>query len=239
MIYPFGGDSVQKFYWGTSEVLLPVYHDMASAVAANPEADTMVNFASQRSVYASVMEAFNFPGIRTIAIIAEGVPENKTRLLLAEARARGVTLIGPATVGGLKPGCFRIGNTGGMIDNCVDCKLHRPGSIAYVSRSGGMSNELNNIIAQVRVRQWHLIPAPTACTRPFEACSPPRASATHRRAFTPVTPWPQLGRLLIRSCVPSSHLKPCPAAYGSILTASMRALRSVEIVIQARHSGTT
>jgi len=148
MIYPFGGDSVQKFYWGTSEVLLPVYHDMASAVAANPEADTMVNFASQRSVYASVMEAFNFPGIRTIAIIAEGVPENKTRLLLAEARARGVTLIGPATVGGLKPGCFRIGNTGGMIDNCVDCKLHRPGSIAYVSRSGGMSNELNNIIAQ-------------------------------------------------------------------------------------------
>ena len=25
MIYPFGGDSVQKFYWGTSEILLPVY----------------------------------------------------------------------------------------------------------------------------------------------------------------------------------------------------------------------
>ena len=50
-------------------------------------------------------------------------------------------------VGGVKPGCFKIGNTGGMLDNILSSKLYRPGSIAYVSRSGGMSNELNNIIA--------------------------------------------------------------------------------------------
>lgn len=57
-------------------------------------------------------------------------------------------IIGPATVGGIKPGCFRIGNTGGMLDNIVMSKLYRPGSVAYVSKSGGMSNELNNIICQ-------------------------------------------------------------------------------------------
>ena len=51
-------------------------------------------------------------------------------------------------VGGIKPGCFRIGNTGGMLDNIVMSKLYRPGSVAYVSKSGGMSNELNNIIAR-------------------------------------------------------------------------------------------
>ncbi len=51
-------------------------------------------------------------------------------------------------VGGIKPGCFKIGNTGGMIDNIVSSKLYRPGSVAYVSRSGGMSNELNNIISR-------------------------------------------------------------------------------------------
>ena len=50
-------------------------------------------------------------------------------------------------VGGVKPGCFKIGNTGGMLDNILSSKLYRPGSVAYVSRSGGMSNELNNIIA--------------------------------------------------------------------------------------------
>src|SRR5579871_5339843 len=34
-----------------------------------------------------------------------------------------------------------------MMDNIVASKLYRPGSVAYVSKSGGMSNELNNIIA--------------------------------------------------------------------------------------------
>ena len=32
-----------------------------------------------------------------------------------------------------------------MIDNIIMSKLYRPGSVAYVSKSGGMSNELNNI----------------------------------------------------------------------------------------------
>lgn len=50
-------------------------------------------------------------------------------------------------MGGVKPGCFKIGNTGGMMDNILHSKLYRPGSVAYVSRSGGMSNELNNIIS--------------------------------------------------------------------------------------------
>ena len=58
-----------------------------------------------------------------------------------------VTIIGPATVGGIKPGAFKIGNTGGMMDNIVSSKLYRKGSVGYVSKSGGMSNELNNIIS--------------------------------------------------------------------------------------------
>lgn len=35
------------------------------------------------------------------------------------------------------------------MDNIVASKLYRPGSVGYVSKSGGMSNELNNIISQV------------------------------------------------------------------------------------------
>jgi len=82
------------------------------------------------------------------AIIAEGVPESQTRMMNRKASLKGVGIIGPATVGGIKPGCFRIGNTGGMLDNIVMSKLYRPGSVAYVSKSGGMSNELNNMIAR-------------------------------------------------------------------------------------------
>ena len=107
----------------------------------------MVNFASLRSAYDVTMETLQFPRIRTIAIIAEGIPENMTRSLIKKAKEKGVYIIGPATVGGIKPGCFKIGNTGGMLDNIIRSKLYRPGSVAYVSRSGGMSNELNNIIS--------------------------------------------------------------------------------------------
>lgn len=35
-----------------------------------------------------------------------------------------------------------------MVDNLIASRLYRPGSVSYVSRSGGMSNELNNIIAR-------------------------------------------------------------------------------------------
>ncbi|XP_067933516.1 ATP-citrate synthase-like isoform X2 [Watersipora subatra] len=147
MTYPLIGDHKQKFYWGHKEILLPIYKKMSDAMSKHPEASVLVNFASLRSAYESTMEALEFPQIRCIAIIAEGIPENKTREIIRAANKRGVTIIGPATVGGIKPGCLKIGNTGGMMDNILSSKLYRSGCVAYVSRSGGMSNELNNIIA--------------------------------------------------------------------------------------------
>ncbi|KAG5280436.1 hypothetical protein AALO_G00089130 [Alosa alosa] len=148
MVYPFTGDHKQKFYWGHKEILLPVYKNMADAVRKHPEVDVLISFASLRSAYDSAMETMQYPQIHTIAIIAEGIPEALTRRLIKKADEKGVTIIGPATVGGIKPGCFKIGNTGGMLDNILASKLYRPGSVAYVSRSGGMSNELNNIISR-------------------------------------------------------------------------------------------
>ena len=50
--------------------------------------------------------------IKVIAIIAEGIPENLTKKINKLADDKGVTIVGPATVGGVKPGCFKIGNTG-------------------------------------------------------------------------------------------------------------------------------
>ncbi|GAA6007434.1 uncharacterized protein JCM10292_002404 [Rhodotorula paludigena] len=147
MVYPFGGHHVQKFYWGTKETLLPVFTSMKEAVEKCPDADVVVNFASSRSVYQSTLEALEFPQLKAIALIAEGVPERHAREILHAAEKKKVIIIGPATVGGIKPGCFRIGNTGGMIDNILASKLYRAGSVGYVSKSGGMSNELNNILA--------------------------------------------------------------------------------------------
>ena len=148
MVYPFQGAHYSKFYWGTEETLVPVYPSLQQACAKHQDASVLVNFASYRSVYDTCIDAFNHPQLRTLAIIAEGVPERQTREIIAKAAEKQVALIGPATVGGIKPGCFRIGNTGGMLDNIVLSKLYRPGSVGYVSKSGGMSNELNNVIAK-------------------------------------------------------------------------------------------
>ncbi|KAI9291672.1 ATP-citrate synthase [Neoconidiobolus thromboides FSU 785] len=148
MIYTFGGNHMQKFYWGTKEIMIPVFKSLKEATTQFPNVDTIVNFASCRSVHESTMDILeNAKNIKSIAIIAEGVPERRAREILWKAKQEDVLIIGPATVGGIKPGCFKIGNTGGMMDNIVSSKLHRAGSVAYVSKSGGMSNELNNIIS--------------------------------------------------------------------------------------------
>jgi len=118
MIYPFGGHHIQKFYWGTRETLLPVYTSLEEAVKKHPDVDVVVNFASSRSVYSSTMECLGYESIRAIALIAEGVPERQAREILWKAQAKGVLIIGPATVGGIKPGCFRIGNSGGYVCMC-------------------------------------------------------------------------------------------------------------------------
>ena len=94
------------------------------------------------------MEALKQPTIRTVAIIAEGVPERDTKQLIAYARANNKVMIGPATVGGVQAGAFKIGDTAGTLDNIIACKLNRPGSVGFVSKSGGMSNEMYNVLAR-------------------------------------------------------------------------------------------
>jgi len=137
-----------KCFWGPEEIILPMYTTIEEAAKNHPQADVMVNFASFRSAYPRTKEAFEIDSIHTVAIIAEGIPERYTKELVAIAKQKGKWIIGPATVGAIKGGAFKIGNTGGMIDNIIASRLHRPGSVAFVSKSGGLLNELNNIVSR-------------------------------------------------------------------------------------------
>ncbi|KAJ7711935.1 hypothetical protein DFH07DRAFT_1020867 [Mycena maculata] len=103
--YPFGGHHIQKFYWGTKETLL-----------------------SRVLKHTTHLQSLH----RRSAIIVEGVPERRARELLWRAQELGVLVIGSATVGSikLKPGCFRIGNSGGMMEKIT------ASSVGYVSKSG-------------------------------------------------------------------------------------------------------
>ena len=77
-----------KFCWGPRETRVPRLQSLADAVRQSPQADVMVNFASQRSAFDSTMEALGTETIRTIAVIAEGVPERQARILSATAKQK-------------------------------------------------------------------------------------------------------------------------------------------------------
>jgi len=127
---------------------MPVYGSLEEASSQHPQASVMVNFASARSATSSTFEALSLPNLHTIVVIAEGVPERDVRLLIKKSKELGKTIIGPATVGGIQAGAFRIGDTAGTIENIVACGMYRPGSVALTSKSGGMSSELYNIISR-------------------------------------------------------------------------------------------
>ncbi|MBA1432114.1 MAG: ATP citrate synthase [Epsilonproteobacteria bacterium] len=147
IVAPTSGNKFEKFFWGGDEIMIPLYKSTAEAKAAQPQADVLLNFASFRTAYDVTMEALNLGGFKTIMITAEGIPERLARGMNAYARELGVVVIGPATVGAIAPGAFKIANIGGTIENIINSKLHRAGSCGLVTRSGGLFNELSNIIA--------------------------------------------------------------------------------------------
>ncbi len=147
IVAPTSSNKFEKFFWGADEIMVPVYRSTKEAKEAHPNADVLLNFASFRTAYDVTMEALDIGGFRVMMITAEGIPERLSRKMIAEARAKGVTVIGPATVGAISPGAFKIANVGGTIENIINSKLHRAGSCGLVTRSGGLFNELSNIIS--------------------------------------------------------------------------------------------
>jgi ATP-citrate lyase alpha-subunit len=148
IVAPTSSAKFEKFFWGPDEIMIDVFRSTKEAAEAHPNADVLLNFASFRTAYDVTMEALSLEGqFRVIMVTAEGIPERLARTMNQAARDAGVTVIGPATVGAIAPGAFKIANIGGTIENIVKSKLHRAGSAGLVTRSGGLFNELCNIIA--------------------------------------------------------------------------------------------
>ena len=148
IVAPTSSAKFEKFFWGPDEIMVDIFRTTAEAVEAHPNADVLLNFASFRTAYDVTMEAISIPNqFRVVMVTAEGIPERLARTMNQAARDAGVTVIGPATVGAIAPGAFKIANIGGTIENIIKSKLHRAGSAGLVTRSGGLFNELCNIIA--------------------------------------------------------------------------------------------
>jgi len=148
IVAPTSNNKFEKFFYGADEIMVPIFRNTNDAANAYPQADILLNFASFRTAYDVTMEAIGIKRhFRMIMVTAEGIPERLARKMNQAGRDAGVVIIGPATVGGIAPGAFKIANIGGTIENIIASKLHRAGSGGLVTRSGGLFNELGNIIA--------------------------------------------------------------------------------------------
>ena len=138
-----------KLFFGTGEVLIPCFSNVTK-VPNNfaSKVRWMLNVQSGRRAYDSTVVFFDtFPKALGGHIFAENVPEKHATELLKRYGAEKV-IAGPSGVGLLVSGSLKLGAIGGTDIRQIEAsKLATEGSIAVVSTSGGMTNELLRAVA--------------------------------------------------------------------------------------------
>lgn len=121
---------------------VPVFDTVRAAVDRHG-CRVAMNYAPPAAAADSAIEAFQ-AGIELVVMSAENVPLHRLALALEAARRAGGRLIGPNSQGIVVPGVGRVGCPGGRDPQ----ERFRPGSVAVVSRSGGMTSELAMLIGE-------------------------------------------------------------------------------------------
>lgn len=135
-----------NYNWGDKEILIQTFSYLEDAFDKHPDIGAVVNFASERSAASVAFDVIKRPGVRYQVIVAEGMPERDARKIRLAAKRAGQTVIGPATYGCLRGGELRLGNIGGSIELQAEANVHYKGSVGIVTKSGGLLNELCNIV---------------------------------------------------------------------------------------------
>jgi succinyl-CoA synthetase alpha subunit len=126
---------------GESVEGIPVFGTVADAVA-EAGANTSLVFVPARFAADAVYEAVD-AGIATVICITEHIPVHDMLRLRAYVRARGVTMIGPNCPGALSPGKANAG--------IIPAEVFAPGRVGLVSRSGTLTYQIGNELAQLGV----------------------------------------------------------------------------------------
>lgn len=149
-----GGRRSQKFFWGTSEFLLPCYASFAMVPdSLKGDVRFLLNVQSGRRAAESARAFFEaFPDALGAHLFAENVPEAHATELIKDYGAQKL-IAGPSGVGILVPAHLKLGAIGGVdAAQLQSNKLMTEGSVAVVSTSGGMTGELVNAVAQAGKR---------------------------------------------------------------------------------------
>lgn len=145
------GKKYQRLFFGQKEILIPVFQSpVAVSEKIKREANLFLNVSSGRRVLASSESLFaHFPNLILGTAFAEDVPEIHALTLGKKANEKSVTVIGPASVGIVVPGYFKLGAVGGVnARQIVTSGILHKGEVAVLSASGGMVNEIINVVTR-------------------------------------------------------------------------------------------
>lgn len=122
---------------------VPVYNTVKEAIL-----DTRVN-ASVVSVppffaKSAVMEAVD-NGIKLVVVVTEKIPRHDVVEFLHYAESHNARVIGPNSLGIINPGVAKVGMIGGRSEDTK--KSFKKGIIGVISRSGGMTTEISNLLS--------------------------------------------------------------------------------------------
>lgn len=121
---------------------IPVYNSVREAVKKHG-ADAALLSIPPAAAKDAAMECASC-GIRLAVILTERIPKRDVITAVAYAEKREMMIIGPNSPGIISPGKTRIGYLGGSNPE----KAFLEGNVGIVSRSGGMTTEMANLLAQ-------------------------------------------------------------------------------------------
>ena len=139
------GRRQERYFWGESEVIIPVASSLNLIENEVLQACTgVINVQSARRVLSSTTQAFTMlPNMKVLTIFAEQTPEAHSLEIIRLAKERDVLVVGPSSVGLLIPGVTKLGAIGGTQHPQLSAAgILDAGDTAVVSTSGGIVNEL-------------------------------------------------------------------------------------------------
>lgn len=139
-----------KYFWGKQERWLPIVSDPAKLKLKLNGSYWFLNLLSGRRTLATTINLLiSVPNLAGGCLFAENVTEQDAQALNKISRQYNLLLIGPSSVGLVVPPTLKLGAIGGItFDQIVGAQLFVSGKIAVVSASGGMVNELINLVSR-------------------------------------------------------------------------------------------
>jgi len=111
---------------------IPVFDTVEESQREFP-ADASIIFVPARFALDPALEAVE-AGLDPVVVITENIPVRDAMEIVARARLRGTTIVGPNTPGLIKPGASKMG--------IMPSQVFRRGSVGVVSRSGTLFYEI-------------------------------------------------------------------------------------------------